>query len=80
MTSYVNLCTAKSGVISQRCQGHDICRRNIKLSEHSKPPRTNILHISDFHSGHLGSGQLRDLLIISKWGNTETDYFAMKMI
>ena len=32
------------------------------------------------HYRTLGSGQSRDLPIISQLGNTETDYFARKMI
>ena len=80
MTSYVNLCMAKKwrefAALSRPRHG----RRKMKLSEPSKPRGLTFCISRIFHSGHLGSGQSRDLPIIGQWGNTETDYFATKMI
>ena len=48
MTSYVNLCTAKNWHDFAALSRPRLCRRKMKLSRPSKPPRNNIFHISDF--------------------------------
>ena len=65
---------------SQRYKCQEILLKKLQLSESDKPPSTHILFISDFHFGHLGSGESHDVPIISQSGNNASAVFAMKII